>query len=165
MKKKKKIWEENKILLILAIILIICLVVLIGVALKYFYGSSNSVYGNRLDITEKIPMKEETLNKVKTSLEEEEKINLVKVDLKGKVVYISIEFLNDTKMDDAKKLATKALDSFSEEELSVYDINIIIKSKITKEDEKNKSYTLIGVKNANGSGLVWNNYNIEEIDK
>ena len=106
MQRAKKIWEENKILLILAIILIICLVVLIGVALKYFYGSSNSVYGNRLDITEKIPMKEETLNKVKTSLEEEEKINLVKVDLKGKVVYISIEFLNDTKMDDAKKLAT-----------------------------------------------------------
>jgi hypothetical protein len=167
MKRGIKIWEENKILLVLAIILLVCLVVLVGVALKYFYGSSSSVYGNRLDITETVPMTEKTLNNVKSILKEDEKVSNVKASLKGRIVYLSITFVDDTKMDDAKKIAEKALDGFSEEELSVYDIEFVIKSKITKEDDKNKSYTLIGARNANGKGLVWNNYNltVEEKEK
>lgn len=163
MKKAKKIWEENKILFILAIILIVCLVVLVGVSLKYFYGSSNSVYGNRLDVTEKVPMKEETMNKVKSTLEENEKVNSVKVAKKGKIVYISIKYVDDVKMDEGKKIAESSIELFSEEELSVYDIEYTIKSNLTNEDKDNKSYTLMGSKNANGSGSIsWNNYNIEE---
>ena len=167
MKRAIKIWEENKILLVLAIILLVCLVVLVGVALKYFYGSSSSVYGNRLDITETVPMTEKTLNNVKSILKEDEKVSNVKASLKGRIDYLSITFVDDTKMADAKKIAEKALEGFSEEELSVYDIEFVIKSKITKEDDKNKSYTLIGARNANGKGLVWNNYNltVEEKEK
>ncbi len=165
MKRAIKIWEENKILLVLAIILLVCLVVLIGVSLKYFYGSSSSVYGSRLDITESVPMKEETLNNVKSALKENEKVSNVKATVKGKIVYLTINFADDTKMDDAKKISEACLEKFSDEELSVYDIEFVIKSKFTKEDDKNKSYTLIGAKNANGTGLVWNNYNIEEPEK
>ena len=166
MKRAKKIWEENKILFILAIILVACLIVLVGVSLKYFYGSSNTVYGNRLDVTEKTPLKDETINKVKSTLEENEKVNSVKIIKKGKIVYISIKYVDDVKMDEAKKIAESSIELFTEEELGVYDIEYTIKSTITKEDKDNKSYTLMGSKNANGSeGISWNNYNIEETEE
>lgn len=40
MKKIKKIWNENRVLMVLAIIIIICLIVIVCVSLTYFYGSS-----------------------------------------------------------------------------------------------------------------------------
>lgn len=166
MSKIKNIWEENKILFVLAIILVLCVVVLIGVSIKYFYGTSSTVYGNRLDITEKVPMKEETLTKIKETLESDEKVSSVKTTLKGKIVYISIKFIDDVKMEDAKKIAASSVSLFSEEELGVYDILYTIQSKITKEDKNNKSYTLMGSKNANGSSdISWNNYNIKETEE
>ena len=166
MNKIKKIWQENKVLLVLAIVLVVCVVVLVVVSITYFYGTSDSVYGNRLDITEKVPMSNDTLNKAKEGLEKNEKVNSAKVTLKGRIVYLSIKFVDDIKMSDAKKIAESSLEYFSEEELSVYDLQYTISSKITKEDKDNKSYTLMGSRNVNGVGaIVWNNYNIEETEK
>lgn len=166
MGKIKKVWQENKVLLVLAIVLVICVVVLVVVSITYFYGTSDSVYGSRLDITEKVPMSNDTLTKVKATLEENEKIDSTIVTVKGRIVYISIKFIDDVKMSDAKKIAESSLELFSEEELTVYDLQYTIASVITKEDKNNKSYTLMGSRNVNGTGtIIWNNYNIEETEK
>lgn len=160
MNKAKKIWQENKVLLVLAIILLVCVIVFISVAITYFYGSSSSVYGNRLDIVEKVPLKSEKLNSVKENLESDSNILSANLNVKGKIVYIRIKMANNTKMDDAKKLAEAALTEFSEEELEVYDIQFTISSIF---DDNKDSYTLMGARNANGSGIVmWSNYNITE---
>ena len=62
MKKIKKVWEENRVLMVLAIILVICLIIFAGVAITYFYGSSDNVYGNRLDITKEVPLNSKLLS-------------------------------------------------------------------------------------------------------
>ena len=166
MGKIKKVWQENKVLLVLAIVLVICVAVLVVVSITYFYGTSDSVYGSRLDITEKVPMTNETLTKVKEKLEENDKVDSTRVIVKGRIVYISIKFIDDVKMADAKKVAESSLELFSEDELSVYDLQYTIASIITKEDKNNKTYTLMGSRNVNGTGtIVWNNYNIEETEK
>lgn len=166
MGKIKKVWQENKVLLVLAIVLVICVAVLVVVSITYFYGTSDSVYGSRLDITEKVPMTNETLTKVKEKLEENDKVDSTRVTVKGRIVYISIKFIDDVKMADAKKIAESSLELFSEDELSVYDLQYTIASIITKEDKNNKTYTLMGSRNVNGTGtIVWNNYNIEETEK
>lgn len=166
MGKIKKVWQENKVLLVLAIVLVLCVAVLVVVSITYFYGTSDSVYGSRLDITEKVPMTNETLTKVKEKLEENDKVDSTRVIVKGRIVYISIKFIDDVKMADAKKVAESSLELFSEDELSVYDLQYTIASIITKEDKNNKTYTLMGSRNVNGTGtIVWNNYNIEETEK
>jgi hypothetical protein len=158
LKRIKRIWEENKVLLVLAIILIICLTVVVIVTITYFYGTSTSVYGNRLDATEKVPLK--NLDNAKKELEKNESIKSVSSQVKGNIVYLNVNFIDDTKMEDAKKIVEPILEVFSEDELNVYDIDITISCLTT---EKNPGYTLMGARNANGSeNIIWNNYTVEE---
>ena len=158
MKKIKKVWEENKVLFVLGIILLICLVVFAVVSMTYFYGSSKSVYGNRLDITKEMPLNSKLLDDIKNELESNSKVDSVNTILKGKIVYITIVFTTDVKMDEAKKIANTVIELFNADELEVYDIQFTIKNP-----DKEVGYTLMGAWNSNGNGsIVWNNYNIEK---
>ena len=160
MKKIKKVWEENRVLMVLAIILVICLIVFAAVAITYFYGSSDNVYGNRLDITKEVPLNSKLLDDIKEELELNEVVKKVSVNLKGKIVYINIEYVDATTMDSAKQIAEGILSLFNEDELLVYDIQFTIKTLSTSEVA---GYTLMGARNASGSGtVIWNNYNVKE---
>lgn len=162
MKKIKKIWQENKVLLVLAIILIVCLVIFGLVALKYFYGSGSDVYGNRLDEIKDVKLSEKLFTDIKEELKKDEKVNDVSIILKGKIVYITIKYNKNVKIDDAKKIAEETLKLFNDNELAVYDIEYSISSDSDKDD----GYIIMGARNANGSGkIVWNNYNMENIKK
>ncbi len=157
MNKIKKIWVENRVLVVLAIILVICLIIIGIVALKSFYNGSDNVYGNRLDITKKIPLSDETINEVAQKIKENEKVSDVSALKKGKVVYITIVYLDDTKIEDAKSIAADSVNLFSEEILSVYDLEYIIKT--TKKD----GFVLTGAKNSRGSeSIVWTNQNMSQ---
>lgn len=161
MKKIKKIWQENKVLLVLAIILVVCLAVFCVVAITYFYGSSDNPLGNRADITKEVPLNKKLFENIKTQLEENEKVKSAKVTKSPTtIVYVEIEFVDETKMDNAKKIAESIIELFSEDELAVYDIEFTINTLSTS---KVQGYTLKGARNANGSGsVVWGNYNIEK---
>lgn len=160
MEKIKKVLEENRVLFVLGIILVVCLVVFCIVAITYFYGGSDDVYGNRLDGTKEVPLNEKLLRDIKNELETNEAIKEAKATLKGKIVYITIEFVDATKMEDAKKVAEDVIPMFNEDELEVYDIQITITSLSTTDSV---GYTLMGARNSSGNGtIVWNNYNIEE---
>ena len=157
MKKIKKIWEENKVLLVLAIILLVCFAVVIIVGMTYFYGSNNNVYGNRLDATKDVPLSDKLLKDIKDEAEKSEVVKEANVDLRGLIVYISIKFKDDTKLDDAKKVADSLVELFNEDELKVYDLEFSL------ENDSEKGFTLMGARNSSGSGvIVWNNYNVEE---
>lgn len=160
MKKIKKIWQENKVLLVLAIILLICLAVFMGVSLTYFYGSGTSVYGNRLDVTKETPITDELLSKIEAEAKAYEGVTDVSTALKGKIVYITMKFEDKVKMDQAKKTTEDILKFFSENELKVYDIEFSI------NNSSEEGYTLMGARNASGNGtIVWNNYNMENVKK
>ena len=159
MKKVKKIWNENKVLLVLAIILLLCAVIVTVVSITYFYGTSDNVYGNRLDIVKEVPLSSKLLEDVEKELEGNEVVKSVNVNQKGKIVYISIVFNDATDMDIAKKTALSVVELFNEDELNVYDLEFTINSSSTNDFT---GYTLMGARNKNGSGsIVWNNYNLK----
>lgn len=158
MNKVKKVWNENKVLLVLGIILIICVVVVSIVALTYFYGGSDSVYGDRLKDTEKVKLNDKLFKEIESTLKENENVEKVSTITKGKIVYINISFTEGTLMDNAKTIASSVIELFNDDELNVYDIEFTITSLSTNEVV---GYTLMGARNANGSGeIIWNNYNI-----
>ena len=64
MKKLKKIWQENSVLLVLLLILIACLIAISIVVVTYFVGSSNTKYGDRLEGIEKYPFSEDTQKEI-----------------------------------------------------------------------------------------------------
>ncbi len=157
MNKIKKVWMENKILLVLAIILLICLVIFIGVSVTYFYGSNSDKYGSRLDASKELPLKNELFDDIKTELEKSESVSKVDTNLKGNIVYVNITFNEGTEAEAAKKVADVVPTLFNDDELAVYDLQFTIKS------EGENGFTLMGARNSNGSGLiVWNNNKVQE---
>lgn len=164
MKKIQKIINENRVLLVLGIILLMCLIIVCVVALTYFYGTSDTVYGNRLDDMNKVVLSESLFTDIKDNLKTNESVKDVNITKKGKIIYINIDFVDKTKMDDAKKIAEGVVSLFKEEELTIYDIEFTISSLSTADVV---GYTLMGARNANGIGeVVWNNYNLvdEEVE-
>ena len=152
--KLKEIWGKNKVLIVLGIILIICFIAIIIVTVSYFFGGSESVYGDRLDEISEHPISDSFILEYQTSLEEDEMIEEVSFSTKGRIIYVSIQFVGDTSMVEAQSKTAASLELFSEDILSYYDINFTITSDAT---ENSDGFTLMGARNVAGSGLVWNN--------
>ncbi len=162
MNKIKELWGKNKVLIVLGIILIVCLVTIICVGVSFFFGGSETVYGDRLDDIENYPISEEFKSDYIASLLENEEVSDVTIDIKGRIVYVNIVFVGDTNLANAKSKAVTSLEKFSDELLSYYDINLTLTSKATENSE---GFTIMGAKNVAGSGVVWNNNTPVESDE
>ena len=152
--KLKKFWRNNKVLIVLGIILVICLIAILVVTFSYFFGGSESVYGDRLDGIEDYPVEDSFIDEYIASLESDELINTVNFDIRGRIIYITIDFVGDTSLVEAQSKAAASLESFSENLLSYYDINFTLTCDATENSE---GFTIMGARNVAGNGLVWNN--------
>ena len=154
MNKLKELWKNNKVLILLGVILIGCVIAIICVTLSFFMGSDTSVYGNRLDDIKNIEVTDSFIKEYIGKVKENEIVNDVKVDVRGKIVYVSILFNTDTTLDDAESKASLSLQEFSDDILKHYDIMFTLKCD---KSENSEGWTILGAKNASGSGLNWNN--------
>lgn len=155
MNKLKELWGRNKVLIVLGIILVICLITIGVVTISFFFGGSKSVYGERLDEVEKYPVSDTFKKEYITSLEANDSITSVKIDVKGRIIYVSINFGGDVPLVDAQSKAAASLSLFSEDLLSYYDINFTLRSIDTENSE---GFVILGARNVSGSGsVVWNN--------
>ena len=154
MNKLKEIWGKNKVLIVLGIILIICFIAILVVTFSYFFGGSESVYGDRLDEIESYPIEDSFVSEYTANLENDEMINSVTFDTRGRIIYIVIDFVGDTSLVEAQSKAAASLEQFSEDILSYYDINFTLTSASTENSE---GFTIMGARNVAGSNLVWNN--------
>lgn len=154
MNKLKEIWGKNKVLIVLGIILIICFIAILIVTFSFFFGGSESVYGDRLDGVENYPIEDSFIDEYIANLESDEMINSATFDTKGRIIYVTIDFVGDTSLVEAQSKAAASLEQFSEETLSYYDINFTLTSESTENSE---GFTIMGARNVAGSGLVWNN--------
>ena len=154
MDKLKEIWGKYKILIVLGLILIICFIAILFVTVSYFFGSGESVYGDRLEDIEDYPIEDTFISEYIANLESDEMINSATFDVKGRVIYVTINFVGDTSLVEAQSKAAASLEQFSENLLSYYDIDFTLLSEATENSE---GFTIMGAKNVAGSGIVWNN--------
>ena len=148
MKRIKKFWKENRVLFVLFVIILICLILVLGVFLKYFFGSSKTSYGNRLDGINEVEVTDDIKNNYISKMKEDELI---------KIIYISLYFKNEASLVEAQSKALASLTNFEDNYLAFYDISFTLKCDATESSE---GFLIMGAKNANGSGLVWNNNTI-----
>ncbi|NMA51064.1 MAG: hypothetical protein GX951_04365 [Mollicutes bacterium] len=144
----KKIWKNNRVLLVLIIILIICFVAIIGVALTFFYSKEVSVYGDRLKNIEKNKIAKADIKKYKETVSSSEHVTRVTWKTRGRLVYINITFDKDITLEDAKKLVTDSLTAISEKITNYYDFEFILGSD---------NFNIIGGKNITIDYISWNN--------
>ena len=160
MKKIKEIWRNNRVLFVLFIILIICFTAIVTVALTYFVGSEKSPYGNRLD--NKVELPKDFEKNMEDTLKEDEFIKDANVRLAIRTIYVTIDFEIGISLEDAQEKALASLDLINEDLLDYYDFNYVLSQE---ETEDNTGFTIMGARNSNGTGFVWNNNNIPKKDE
>lgn len=155
MKKLKKMKQDTKIIYILIAIMIVCFISIGILFYKYFYaGTSSSKYGDRLDGIENYKLDKNLEKEVADLYKEEDSIDKVTLNVKGKIIYITLEFKEDINVDKAKELAEKSLEKIGEDNLTYYEIQYLL--QYTGEDES-KEFTnpVFGSKNANSLKVTW----------
>ena len=153
MKNKLK---NNKVLLVLALILIICFVLIVVALFKYFYsGKNTSKYGDRLEGAESYTLHSSMKSEIERLYEKTE-VSSVSIKQNGKIVYLTIDLAEVKKIEDAKSIALKSLDKFTDDEKNFYDIQFIITcSKEESSSAENNLYPKMGYKNSSSSVVVW----------
>lgn len=150
---KRKINQDNKIIWILLAIIIICFLVLGLGFYKYFYGgASSSKYGERLDGIDAHPLSENLEEEISSLYKDENTINKVSVDVKGRIIYIIIDFGKTLKVATAKDLAVKSITKIDENNLAYYDIQFIL---TYSGEEENSNFPVFGSKSASSLKAVW----------
>ena len=154
MKKIKDMWNRNRVLIVLTIIVITCFCIMGVVVVKYFFGGNVSSYGDRLDDIKDLPFKEEDQTTLINSIKENDIVEDVTVNVRGKIIYIRILFNEKATLDTAKGVATKSLESIAADYQSKYDLEYTI---VQEANETVGGFTLMGAKNINRTVLIWNN--------
>ena len=133
--------------IILSLIVIVLFVLSFLIYKNLFAGTDNSRYIG----IENYKLTNDEINLVKDEITELEEVESVDVYIDSRIIKIVTKINKDVDFDKMKKLANKALDNFSEENLSYYDIEFFIESK----DEESKTYPQIGYKFKANSEFSW----------
>lgn len=153
MKKLKGFYQNNRIYCILMLVSIFC-IILIGVAfLVYFIDQTkNSEYGKRLYGIESVEITKDKQNEIVNKIKENEKVENATFDLRGKIIYFTIE-LNSGTTEDAQSLAIKFLEELSQDEKDFYDINFTITN--SADTDEAKLFPIMGYKKSDATLISW----------
>lgn len=155
MNKIKKFYKEHRIFTILMAIVLVCIVLMATILIQCFYvGNGTDKYGNRLEGIENYEISESRQKDFENNIANNEKVKSADIIITGKIVYITMQITEDVALEEAKSIASKSLEEFTEDEQSFYDFNITLKQN---SSDKSDGFIISGSKNKNGSGLVWNN--------
>lgn len=139
---------KKHISIIIAIIVIILIIAGAFLVKEVFFpNESKAIYGSRLEGRDSVKISNKTKNKIKEDLSEG--TSKVDVRIAGRIIYIDVTGNADLTLDSAKGLGQKALESFKEEELAYYDIQIII------DKEESTQFPIIGYKHHTKTAISW----------
>ena len=156
MKKLKKIWHENSVLVVLFLIIITCFVAISVVVITYFVGvgdSDTKKHGDRIVEKDKHPFDENMKNEIVNKIKENEKVIDVNIDLPVLTIFVGIKYDSKVSLEDAKSTTLDVLEYFSDDLKGYYDISFNIYADST---EKTEGYNIWGSHNVSGTGgIVW----------
>ena len=153
MKGLKKLWNENRVMLVLGLIVSVCIVIISIIVAQYFFGVNASNYGNRLDNIQELPFTDEAKSLIESGFESENTVSC-SVDVRGKIVYVLVKFNDQVSLTDAQNKAIEVYNSMEEKYRKVYDFNVTVMQDKT---ENAGGYSLMGSKNVSASNFKWSN--------
>ena len=161
MKKIKEMWNTNRVVFVLIVIILACFITMAVVGYNFFIATDVTTYGDRLKDIENISVSEEDKKAIIDNLTSHEHIPETTVDVKGKIIYIRVVYVNDD-LNRAKEVAATVLAAIKEEIQEHYDIHFTLVQEKTEEKE---GFLIMGAKNIGRTSINWNNntpYTIEE---
>lgn len=153
MGKLKKFYNNNRIYCILMGISIFCLLLVCFAFVYYFIEQTKTdAYGNRLNGIENVAISSEHKTDVIKKIKENEKIDKVSMDVKGKIIYLII-YLKDGSTEDAQSIAIKSLEYLTEDEKEFYDINYTFTNESNSDNAK--VFPIMGYKKSDATIISW----------
>lgn len=153
MNKLKKLWNENRIMLVLGIIVFLCFLVIAYIMFQYFFGVSTSNYGDRLESIQEVVYDEMAKSSLESSYQDEHLVDF-SVDVRGKIIYVRVKYDATVALSDAQKKSVEAYQTIDEKYRNLYDYNVTISQDAT---EASTGYCLMGAKNVSSANFVWSN--------
>lgn len=150
MKKIKELFIKHKGVSILALLVILLVLITFLMFFSMFFGGSSNKYGKRLDGIKEVTITKDRLDSLSSTIDENEIVKSNEIRIQGKIVYINITFKEETKIDDGKKVAEKALEDFSEKELAFYDFSFFL-----VEDKEKEGFVVTGNKHPSKDNIGW----------
>lgn len=146
----------KKHLIEIIIFVIFISIVIFGVTtfVTMWFDSSGSKYGTRLNGIEKVELGDKYLKETEGKLKENEIVDKVQSNIKGRIINFVITVNKDTELKKAKELTTVIIESLEEDELEFYDIQVYLVEKDAGEETK---YPKIGYKHKSSENFVWTN--------
>ena len=154
-KRFKDFYKRNRVYSILMIISILCIIAIGVGVLVYFLGqTSKSKYGNRLDSIVDKKINKERISILENGIEENELVEKVSIDIRGKLIYVDIMLKSGTHKE-SEEIANKSLELFSEEERGLYDIQFIVENKAQELED---NFPVMGYIKRGNTIIKWTNY-------
>ena len=153
MNKLKKLWNENRIMLVLGIIVFLCFLVIAYIMFQYFFGVTTSNYGDRLESIQEVVYDEMAKSSLESSYQDEHLVDF-SVDVRGKIIYVRVKYDATVALSDAQKKSVEAYQTIDEKYRNLYDYNVTISQDAT---EASTGYCLMGAKNVSSASFVWSN--------
>ena len=153
MNKLKKLWNENRIMLVLGIIVFLCFLVIAYIMFQYFFGVTTSNYGDRLESIQEVVYDEMAKSSLESSYQDEHLVDF-SVDVRGKIIYVRVKYDATVALSDAQKKSVEAYQTIDEKYRNLYHYNVTISQDAT---EASTGYCLMGAKNVSSASFVWSN--------
>ena len=110
---------------------------------------------------EEVEISKEMKNNFVDTMEADELISDATFKTQGKIIYITLTFKDEVTLVEAQSKALASLANFEEKYQNFYDFHYTLKGNKTDTSE---GFLVMGAKNVNGTGLVWNNNTEIETD-
>lgn len=153
MNRIKKMWDNNRVMFVLGIIVIICVFIILGVMVSYFFGTSSSSYGDRLESIASVPFTEEDQEKIKNAFSKDYTSEVL-VSVKGKIVYVIARYNGKASLVAAQNEAVSVYSTIDSKYKTLYDFNFTV---VQEETEEMPAFTMMGSKNVSSDSFVWSN--------
>ena len=135
--------------LVVAITVVILVVAGLLILREFLSPSENkAIYGSRLDGQKKVQISKDTRAAAESSLNGD--ATSTKIRIAGRIIEVNIVIPAEKSLDDAKALAPKVIENFSDAEKKYYDFQFFI----NKEEETNQ-FPIIGYKHHAKENVSW----------
>lgn len=141
--------KKNKYTIIAVVSFTILVFCLYEAKQLFFPNEGKAIYGERL--VGKVEVSSKTYNEVETKIKGNEKVSNVELRESGKLINIYITVLDDTSIEDSKKLVDNILEPFNDSQRGYYDFQVFI----NKNSELENNFPIIAYKHHNSSEFVW----------
>ncbi len=155
-KKIKNAWNNNRIVFLFTVVLITFVVVFSSMLISMYAGSGDK-YGNRLAGIEDVKLDKNIGKDIEEKLKENEIVDDVETDLKGKTYNILIYLVDNSDVNTIVEDAENIIDIFTKDELNFYDIQVFITSTIDTEEGDKTDKTIVGYRNSYKEEFSWTN--------